>query len=73
MVRSDATTLEVAGHPVTVTHPDKPVFPATDIRPAVTKIDLEHLPVDARHVAGGVDRRLQPLETAGQVLSRVEW
>jgi DNA ligase D-like protein (predicted polymerase) len=40
MVRSDAVILPVAGHPVTITHPDKPVFPATDNRPAITKMDL---------------------------------
>lgn len=35
-----ALTLEVAGRPVVITHPDKPVFPAAGDRPAVTKIDL---------------------------------
>ena len=40
MARSDAVTLAVAGHPVTITHPDKPLFPATDTRPAITKMDL---------------------------------
>lgn len=33
-------TLEVAGHRVSVSHPDKPVFPPTDDRPAITKRDL---------------------------------
>lgn len=33
-------TLEVAGHEVTVTHPDKTVFPPTSHRDAITKMDL---------------------------------
>lgn len=37
---SPGVTLEVAGHEVTVTHPDKPVFPATAERAAITKLDL---------------------------------
>ncbi len=33
-------TLELAGRPVTITHPDKPVFPPAAGRPAITKMDL---------------------------------
>ena len=33
-------TLEVAGHQVSITHPDKPVFPPTALRAAITKMDL---------------------------------
>lgn len=33
-------TLEVAGNTVAVTHPDKPVFPPTEHRAAITKADL---------------------------------
>ena len=40
MVRSTGLTLEVAGQPVTITHPDKLMFPATAVRPPVTKMDL---------------------------------
>ncbi len=32
--------LDVAGRQVAITHPDKPVFPPTDERPAITKMDL---------------------------------
>jgi DNA ligase D-like protein (predicted polymerase) len=35
-------SLEVAGHEVAITHPDKVVFPATDLHPARTKLDLIH-------------------------------
>jgi DNA ligase D-like protein (predicted polymerase) len=37
---ADDVTFEVGGRDVTVTHPDKPVFPATAQRPAVSKGDL---------------------------------
>lgn len=40
MAVADSVTLEVGGRDVTVTHPDKAVFPPTDGRPAITKIDL---------------------------------
>ena len=40
MAVADGVTLEVGGRDVTVTHPDKPVFPATAQRPAITKGDL---------------------------------
>jgi DNA ligase D-like protein (predicted polymerase) len=40
MVRSAAVTVELAGHQVVITHPDKPIFPATAERSAVTKLDL---------------------------------
>ena len=33
-------TLEVAGRQVSITHPDKPVFPPTALRAAITKMDL---------------------------------
>lgn len=33
-------TLDVAGRQVAITHPDKPVFPPTEERPAITKMDL---------------------------------
>ena len=42
MAVADGVTLEVGGRDVTVTHPDKPVFPATAQRPAITKLDLVH-------------------------------
>jgi DNA ligase D-like protein (predicted polymerase) len=35
-----SATLEVAGHRVAVSHPDKPVFPAGGERPVITKLDL---------------------------------
>lgn len=34
--------LDVAGREVAVTHPDKPVFPPTEQRSAITKMDLIH-------------------------------
>lgn len=40
MADSSRTTLEVGGREVTVTHPDKVVFPPADGRPAITKSDL---------------------------------
>ena len=40
MAVADGVTLEVGGRDVTVTHPDKPVFPATAQRAAITKGDL---------------------------------
>jgi len=33
-------TFEVAGHQVSISHPDKPVFPQTTQRAAITKLDL---------------------------------
>ena len=50
--------LEVAGRPVTITHPDKVVFPATSARSAITKIDLVnyYLSVSDGALRGAADR-----------------
>ena len=40
MARSGGEALEIAGREVRITHPDKPVFPPTADRAAVTKTDL---------------------------------
>lgn len=40
MARSGGEALEIAGREVRITHPDKPVFPPTADRAAVTKRDL---------------------------------
>ncbi len=58
MVRSAVETVDVAGHPVTVTHPDKVVFPAYDSRPPITKMDLVryYLSVSDGALHGAADR-----------------
>lgn len=58
MVRSATETLEVAGRRVIITHPDKVVFPATDLRSAITKIDLVnyYLSVSDGTLRGVADR-----------------
>ena len=38
--RAQGLTLDIAGHSLGVTHPDKVVFEAHDGRPAITKLDL---------------------------------
>ena len=40
MAKSAAATVVVAGREVTITHPDKAMFPPVDGRPAITKLDL---------------------------------
>jgi DNA ligase D-like protein (predicted polymerase) len=51
-------TLEVAGHCVAITHPDKPVFPPTAQRSAITKRDLidYYLSVAGGALRGVADR-----------------
>jgi DNA ligase D-like protein (predicted polymerase) len=42
MAKSAAATVVAAGREVTITHPDKAMFPPFDGRPAITKLDLVH-------------------------------
>ena len=50
--------LDVAGRQVAITHPDKPVFPPTGERPAITKMDLidYYLAVSDGALRGVADR-----------------
>ncbi len=50
--------LDVAGRQVAITHPDKPVFPPTEERPAITKMDLidYYLAVSDGALRGVADR-----------------
>lgn len=38
--RAQSLSLDIAGRPLTVTHPDKVVFDAHEGRPPITKLDL---------------------------------
>jgi DNA ligase D-like protein (predicted polymerase) len=42
MAKSAAATVVAAGREVTITHPDKAMFPPADGQPAITKLDLVH-------------------------------
>ncbi len=61
---ADGVTLEVGGRDVTVSHPDKPVFPATAQRPAITKADL------VRHYVAVADGALRGVTGRPMILKR---
>ena len=60
---SPATEIEAAGRTLRVSNPDRVIFPATDVGPAVTKLDVvEYYLAVAPGIIRALDRRPTTLE-----------